>query len=114
MVVIQQQLEEMNRYTLRFFRLFMFSAPCYMAYIFLGVYLFTGVDFYPEADADWFRFQLFFSGTMLIGVLWFNHEIGRRPPRYRWAQKLVESIGGREVVDGMSFLQELQEFEKHH
>ena len=112
--MIQQQLEEMNRYTLRFFRLFMFSAPCYMAYIFLGVYLFTGVDFYPEADADWFRFQLFFSGTMLIGVLWFNHEIGRRPPRYRWAQKLVESIGGREVVDGMSFLQELQEFEKHH
>ena len=113
-VVIQQQLDEMNRHTLRFFQLFMFSAPCYMTYIFLGVYLLTGVDFYPEADADWFRFQLFFSGTMLIGVLWFNHEIGRKPPRYRWAQKLVESIGGQEVVDGMSFLQELREFEKHH
>ncbi len=113
-VSIQQQLEKMNRHTLRFFQLFMFSGPCYMAYIFLGVYLLTGVDFYPQADANWFTFQLRFSGAMLIGVLWFNYEIGRKPPRYRWAKKVVENIGGREVVNGMAFLQELKEFEKEN
>ena len=111
-VTIQQQLEEMNQHTLRFLQLFLFSAPCYLAHIFLGVYLLTGVDFYPQADANWFTFQLLFSGAMLIGVLWFNYEIGRKPPRYRWARKLVENIGGREVVAGMKFLQELKEFEK--
>ena len=111
-ITIQQQLEEMNRHALCFLQLFLFSAPCYLAYIFLGVYLLTGVDFYPQADANWFTFQLLFSGAMLIGVLWFNYEIGRKPPRYRWAKKVVENIGGREIVIGMKFLQELKEFEK--
>ncbi len=108
---IQQQLEQIKGHNLRFFRITMLSGPFYMAYIFLGVYLFTGVDFFPQADAHWFTFQLLFSGAMLIGVLWFNYEIGRKPPRYRWARKLVENIGGKEVIAGMSFLRELREFE---
>ena len=113
-IAIQQRLEQMKRHNLRFFRITMLSAPFYMAYIFLGVYLLTGVDFYQQADPGWFRFQFFVSGVMLVGVLWFNYEVGRKPPRYRWAQKLVESIGGREVVEGMKFLQELKEFEEEN
>ncbi len=113
-VAIQQQLEEMNRHTLRFFHLFLFSAPCYMAYIFLGISLITGVDFYPKADSAWLTFQLLFSGALLLGVLWFNYEISRKLSRYRWSRKLVENIGGKEVVAGMCFLQELKEFEQEY
>lgn len=111
-VKIQQQLESIERHNLRYFQITMLSGPFYMAYIFLGIYLFTGVDFYPQANPTWFTSQLLFSGAMLVGVLWFNYEIGRKPPRYRWARKVVENIGGKEVVTSMSFLRELREFEE--
>lgn len=109
---IQQQLELIKRHNLHYFQITMLSSPFYMAYIFLGVYLLTDIDFYPRADADWLRYNLLVSGAMLIGVLWFNYEIGRKPPRYRWARKVVENIGGKEVITGMSFLRELREFEE--
>ena len=109
---IQQQLEAVKRHNLRFFQITMLSGPFYMAYIFLGVYLLSGIDFYPRADSAWLTAQLLFSGAMLVGVLWFNYEIGQKPPRYRWARKIVESIGGKEVINGMDFLQELKEFEQ--
>jgi MFS family permease len=111
---IQQQLEVVKRHNLRFFRITMLSGPFYMAYIFLGVYLLSGINFYPRADSAWLTAQLLFSGAMLVGVLWFNYEIGQKPPRYRWARKIVESIGGKEVIDGMDFLQELKEFEQEY
>lgn len=113
-IVIQQQLEEMNQHTLRFFRLFMFSCPFYMTYIFLGVYLLTGVDFYQEASAGWFRSQLTFSGVMLVAVLVFNGLISHSNSRYRWVRKLVAGIGGKEVVDSQKFLRELEKFEKEN
>ena len=111
-IKIQQQLEKMKRHNLRFFRLFILSCPCYMAYIFLGVYLIAGGDFYPEASEKWLQMNVLYSVVMLAAVLWFNREIGRTPPRYQWAQKLVEGIGGKEVVEGMRFLQEMKAFEQ--
>ncbi len=111
-IEIQHRLEVVKRHNLRYFQITMLSAPFYMTYIFLGVYLLTGVDFYLHANPDWFVANLLFSGATLVGVLWFNYEIGRKPPRYRWAKKLVENIGGKGVVAGLSFLQELKEFEE--
>ena len=111
-VIIQQQLERMKLHNLRFFRLFMFSGPFYMAYIFLGVYVLTGVDFYQEASAGWFRSQIAFSGVMLIAVLVFNRLISNPNSPYRWVRKFIEEIGGKEVVDSQKFLRELEDFER--
>ena len=111
-LIIQQQLEQIKLHNLRFFQLTMLSGPFYMAYIFLGLKIISGIDFYQVADARWLQANVLFSIGMLIAVLWFNREISRKPPRYRWARKLVEIMGGKEVISGMRFLRELKEFEE--
>lgn len=109
---IQKQLEEMKLHNLRFFKLIMFSAPFYMAYIFLGFQLFFGVDLYAVADQGWFWANLVVSVGMLIAVLWFNQQMSSQHPRYGWIRRLVAEVGGKKVVKGISFLREIREFEK--
>ena len=109
---IQKQLEEMKLHNLRFFKLIMFSAPFYMAYIFLGFQLFFGVDLYAVADQGWLWSNLALSGGMLIAVLWFNQQLSAQHPRYGWIRRIVAEVGGKKVVKGISFLREIREFEK--
>lgn len=110
-VTLQRKLEAIRTHRLLYFRLAMASVPLFMAHIFFWTELLLDFDLYPVADPTWFWANVGLSAALVAPTIWLIRNLGRPARSPKWVARLVRSVGGKELQQALSHLDELQSFQ---
>ncbi len=95
---VQKQIFDIRQHNLVFTKLVALSLPFYGSYVFLGFDLLFGVDLYKGLDVGGI-FALVLGGiAFLPAVIWFNRQLRFDNISTGWVSKMIESIGGQELL----------------
>jgi hypothetical protein len=109
---VQKQIFEIRQHNLVLTKLVALSLPFYGAYVFLGFDLLFGVDLYKGLDVGGI-FALLLGGiAFLPAVIWFNRQLRFDNINTGWVSKVIESIGGQELLAAAQVMNTLQTSDK--
>jgi len=97
---------------IKYLRLSFLSLPFYTAYIIIGFKIFFNIDIVVNGDKYWWISQVILSILFIPLSIWLYNKISYKNMHISWVRKLIENAGGESIRKAMSFIKELNEFEK--
>ncbi|NQZ07321.1 MAG: hypothetical protein HRT35_09195 [Algicola sp.] len=109
---VQKQIFDIRQHNLVMTKLVALSLPFYGAYVFLGFDLMFGIDLYKGLHVGGI-FSLLLGGiAFLPAVIWFNRQLRFANLNTGWVSKMIESIGGQELLAAAQVMNTLQTSDK--
>jgi hypothetical protein len=106
----QQILARLQTHTINYLRLAILQFPFFLAYILIGFKVFFNTTIWETGNQAWLVSNLIL-GVILIPVsIWVYKQIQPANLHIKWVRRLVEMMGGKEISNAMTFLNEIETF----
>jgi hypothetical protein len=108
---VQRQIHEIRSHNLKTVKLTFLSIPFHMAYVFLGFKICFGIDLYEYLNHTMLTFYIILSLILVPPTIWFYRKMNFRNTNPKWVRRLVEELGGRQLLASADFLGKIDELD---
>ena len=108
---VQRQIYAIRSHNLKTVKLTFLSIPFHMAYVFLGSNIFFGIDLYGYLNQTMLTFYIVLSLVLVPPTIWFYRKLNFRDTNPKWVRRLVEELGGRQLLTSAEFLGKIDELD---
>lgn len=108
---VQKDIYAIREHSLQVGKLTLLSIPFYMAYVFLGFYIFASVDLFQHLNQSALNIYLISSLAMLPPTIWLYTKLNFSNMHTNWVRWLVGELGGKELVAAADIITSIEEVE---
>ena len=111
-VSIQKKLSVLKSQILVYIRFGIISIPFFPIYIILGFKMIFNFDIWRNGDSLWWMSNIILSVLFIPVSYWLYRKINYNNIHITWVRSILKGSGGKQLLDALEMLKEIEEFEK--